>query len=401
MQFSSDIGRLHKLFVTSIFKKVIKKDGITLQFSEYDKVIIGNKLEKNIVIRPPNIAALIYMLINPMKNVGNAYVKEYFSIVSGDVKDFIELLFRQNRHSMLPSIAIYLSRLGRPYDYLLYKFDFATRHRLKEHYNIPTHIYKFILEDELIYTCAVFNTPEDSLKIAQRNKINMISERLQLGKIGLRVLDIGCGWGYISHYFATTFKCNVDAITISHSQFDYCINKYKINLTDVNVPHFYLAKYQDFKVISSNCYDRIFSIGVFEHFGRYNHLNYFRTISKLLRTEGICLTHCVVSPEIRRPNSWIEKYIFPGLYVPTMSQVIKAIEMSKLRIIGCYVIDPYNYARTINIWRSNMNKNFVPKNNNETKIKKIMNFYLAASEVSFIDCNIGFQVCQFVCKKID
>ena len=177
------------------------------------------------------------------------------------------------------------------------------------HYDISDDLYDLFLDPKRQYSCGYFRNENDSLETAQNNKIQHIINKLNL-KPNQKVLDIGCGWGSLAIDIAKNSKCEVTGITLSENQFEYSKNKAK----EMN-----LSNQVDFKLIDyrqlNEKFDRIVSVGMFEHVGRNFYKTYFNTVFKLLNEKGIALIHTIGSSmPPRDPQPWIQKYIFPGGY---------------------------------------------------------------------------------------
>ena len=163
--------------------------------------------------------------------------------------------------------------------------------------------------------------------MAQRNKINHIIKKLNI-KPNQKVLDIGSGWGSLAIDIAKTVQCEVTGITLSKNQFNYSVKKAK----EFNLENQVNFKLMDYRQLNEK-FDRVVSVGMFEHVGRKFYKTYFNTVSKLLNEDGIALIHTIgsVNPP-RDPHPWITKYIFPGGYTPSLSELASPIEKSGLSI---------------------------------------------------------------------
>ena len=188
-----------------------------------------------------------------------------------------------------------------------------SKRNAEKHYNRGEDIYDWMLDSEhRQYSCALFKDPNESLEQAQTNKLLHIGKKLDLKK-GERILEIGCGWGGMAFELARQSQCEVKGISLSENQIRYCKNKAKeLNLD--NQVHFELCDYRKI----DDKFDRVVSVGAFEHFGKKFYKTFFKKVNNLLNVDGLALIHTIGSVDgPRDPQPWITKYIFPGGYTPS------------------------------------------------------------------------------------
>ena len=249
---------------------------------------------------------------------------------------------------------------------------------MAHHYDISEKLYDLFLDIKRQYSCAYFKNENDTLEEAQNNKINHIIKKLNL-KPNQKVLDIGSGWGTLAIDIAQKTKCEVVGITLSENQMKYSREKAKeMNLE--NQVEFRLMDYRDL----NEKFDRIVSVGMFEHVGRKFYKTYFNTVSKLLNEYGIALIHTIgsVNPP-RDPQPWITKYIFPGGYTPSLSELASPIEKSGLLISDMEVLRMH-YSHTLRHWK----ERFLSKKTEvlemfDERFFRMWEFYLASCEIAF------------------
>lgn len=220
-----------------------------------------------------------------------------------------------------------------------------------QHYDLGNDIYEIMLEP-LVYSCAYFRTPLDTLRKAQFNKMKLI--KLKLGiKPGMKVLDIGCGWGELASYLGED-NVYVDAITISTEQHKLAKNKFENDFVK-----FYLADYREFSPAYQ--YDAIVSVGMFEHVGKYNYVEFMNIVHKLLKPGGLFLLHTIGNTNSNSiTDRWIGKYIFPNAHVPSLAQISAASE--KIFIIEDVHNFGIHYDKTLICWHNNFVANFEEMN---------------------------------------
>ena len=254
----------------------------------------------------------------------------------------------------------------------------GSKENVAHHYDLSPKLYDLFLDKDKNYSCAYFNKISDTLDQAQENKKHHIAKKLML-KSGMKVLDIGCGWGGMSLTLAREYDVNVVGITLSEEQKAICEQRAKDEGMSEKVT-FLLADYRkDF-----GKFDRIVSIGMFEHVGAPNFTNYFKEVKNKLIDDGIALIHTIgrITPP-GGTSPWINKYIFPGGYIPAMSETLASIEKNRLYVTDVEILR-LHYAMTLEKWSSNFNAS-------KQKVKEIYDdrffrmwgYYLTASEISF------------------
>ena len=246
------------------------------------------------------------------------------------------------------------------------------------HYDISDELYFLFLDPLKQYSCAYFKNESDSLEEAQKNKINHIIKKLNI-KENSKVLDIGSGWGHLSIEIAKQSKCQVTGVTLSENQHRYSIAEAKkLNLG--NQVQFKLMDYREVK----EKFDRIVSVGMFEHVGRKFYKTFFNKVFEILKDDGLALLHTIGSVNApRNPQPWITKYIFPGGYTPSLSEVASPIEKSGLILSDLEVLRMH-YAHTLRNWKDRFikNKEKVLKMFDE-RFFRMFEFYLSSCEMAF------------------
>ena len=262
----------------------------------------------------------------------------------------------------------------------LTNFNFISKSKsnVAHHYDISEKLYDLFLDNNRQYSCAYFKNENDSLETAQNNKMDHIIKKLNLNP-NQKVLDIGSGWGTLALKIAEKTKCEVLGITLSENQLEFSREKAKeLNLE--NQVRFELMDYREIK----EKFDRIVSVGMFEHVGRKFYNKYFNKVSELLTDDGVALIHTIgsVNPP-RDPHPWITKYIFPGGYTPSLSEVVGPIEKSGL-ILNDLEVLRMHYSHTLRNWK----ERFLSKREEilttfDEKFFRMWEFYLAGCEMAF------------------
>ena len=360
--------------------KLFKKDGFILIDAERKKYIIGSPENKNpIKIKLLDKKLHYKLLFRPDLYFGEAYSDGTIIIENGSLTDFLNLALMNIGRNELNFFSQLLNKLGGTYRYLT-NFNFIKKSKMNvaHHYDLSDDLYDLFLDPKKQYSCAYFKNLNDGLETAQNNKIQHIIRKLNI-KPNQKVLDIGCGWGSLAIDIAKSTKCEVTGITLSKNQFDYCLKKAK----ELNLENQVTFKLVDYRELNEK-FDRIVSIGMLEHVGRKFYKNYFKKIEKLLSKDGISLIHTIgsVNPP-RDPHPWITKYIFPGGYTPSLSEVTAPIEKAGLIVSDIEVLKMH-YSHTLRHWKENCiaNKQKIIEIFDE-KFIRMWEFYLASCESAF------------------
>jgi cyclopropane-fatty-acyl-phospholipid synthase len=256
------------------------------------------------------------------------------------------------------------------------------------HYDLDGRLYSLFLDADKQYSCAYFETPDATLEDAQLAKKRHLAAKLLIGR-GNRVLDIGSGWGGLGLYLAQMSGANVTGVTLSTEQLQVS----NARAAESNLTH--LAKFhlQDYRDVSGR-FDRIVSVGMFEHVGVDFYETYFKRCAELLTDDGIMVLHSIGRSEgPDSTNPWIAKYIFPGGYIPALSEVAPAIERAGLLVCDIEILR-LHYAETLKAWRQRfMARREEAVHLYDERFARMWEFYLASSEMAFRKQNLmNFQI---------
>ena len=366
--------------LVSFLNDLFKQDGFELIDSNSKKYVIGNpKKEKPIVIKLLDQKLMQKLLINPDLYFGEAYMDGSLVIQNGTLTEFLDLAFKNIGRGDINFYGSVIKKIKGTFRYLTnFNKIVKSKENVAHHYDISEKLYDLFLDENRQYSCAYFKNDNDTLEQAQNNKIHHIIKKLNI-QPNQKVLDIGSGWGTLALAIAKETKASVTGITLSENQFEYSKNKAK----EMN-----LSNQVDFKLIDyrqlNEKFDRIVSVGMFEHVGRKFYKTYFNTVFKLLNEKGIALIHTIGSSmPPRDPQPWITKYIFPGGYTPSLSEVAKPIENSGLIVSDIEVLRMH-YAHTLRNWK----ERFLSKKDTilgmfDEKFFRMWEFYLASCEMAF------------------
>jgi len=315
---------------------------------------------------------------DPPLALGEAYMHGRLQMVDGGIYDFLELILSNLESEPLPSwtksfnAARYLLRRLRQFNP-----SGRARRNVAHHYDIDGAIYDLFLDSDRQYSCGYFTEGAD-LEEAQLAKKRHLAAKLAI-EPGQRVLDIGSGWGGLGLYLAKAAHCDVTGVTLSSEQLK--VSRERAAKEGLNrAVHF---EFKDYRKVEGR-FDRIVSVGMFEHVGVNHYGAYFRKLRNLLNDDGVALIHTIGRAEPpTATNPFIAKYIFPGGYIPALSEMVASIERSGLVITDLEILR-LHYAETLRAWR----ERFVANWDKAAAIQdetfcRMWEFYLAASETAF------------------
>ena len=370
-----------KYFFFLILKKFILYGKLDIEIgNDPVKSIVGQLDGPNIHIQILNLKHLFLIVRSPELSFGELYMNKELKIKKGNLEDlmkFLMLNYNSWQSTNFGKIRKYLNDL---------KNFFSTFNPIKKakrnaahHYDLNDDLFESFLDKRRQYSCGFFYSKNESLEDAQINKVSRLVAKLQINK-GNTVLDIGCGWGGLG---LSIYNCNpstrITGITLSEKQHIYFNQLIKKNKLTGKVE----CLLKDYRELD-NEYDRIVSVGMLEHVGHHNFEKFFQFIENHLKPKGVAVIHSIGRYGLpAHTNPWLEKYIFPGGYLPTFSQMTHAIEKTSLKITDIEVMR-LHYAETLKKWREKFfkNKSFLPKTYDE-KFSRMWEFYLLASEYFF------------------
>ena len=368
------------MLLARFLNKIFKKDGFILIDADKKKYIIGEpKKREPITIKLLDKKLHYKLLINPDLYFGEAYTDGSLQIENADITEFLDIALMNIGRNEYNYISYLMNRLRGSYRYLT-NFNFIKKSKMNvsHHYDISDDLYDLFLDPKRQYSCAYFKNENDDLETAQNNKIQHIIKKLNIKK-DQKVLDIGCGWGGLALEIARKTDCEVTGITLSENQLKYATQKAK----ELNLDNQVKFKLIDYRELNEK-FDRIVSVGMFEHVGRKFYKKFFKQVERLLKDDGVSLIHTIgsVMPP-RDPHPWITKYIFPGGYTPSLSEVTKPVEKAGLVVSDIEVLK-LHYSYTLKNWKLNClkNKEKIIKMFDE-KFFRMWEFYLAGCEMAF------------------
>jgi len=373
------------MILAKVLSRIYKKNGIILEDSTGQKYICGRPRKDNpLTLKLLKDNLKWKLILDPELEFPEAYMRNEILIQNGSLEEFLMSLVENLGREEITT-ASYLSK--KIYEAVRYISNFnlpgKARKNVEHHYDIGgdkgEKLYDIFLDTKhRQYSCAYWKEDTKTLEEAQQNKINHIIKKLNI-KSGQKILEVGCGWGGMAFEIARQKGCEVKGISLSKNQINYCKKKAKeLNLD--NQVSFELADYREVE----GEYDRIYSVGMFEHVGKKFYNVFFKSINKLLKNDGLFLLHTIgVVDKPSPPNKFINKYIFPGGVCPSLSQIVKPIEKTGLIVADTETLIRH-YDKTLLSWLNRfMAKKDLVKDMFDEKFVKMWSFYLASCAAAF------------------
>ena len=323
----------------------------------------------------------IRLALRPRLALGEAYMDGRLTVEQGDLYDLLDLLGR-NMTAVDSTAMMRWSYTLQRWLRVLEQYNPVgkAQKNVAHHYDLKGELYDFFLDPDRQYSCAYYRTGNESLEMAQADKKLHIASKLLL-KPGQKVLDIGSGWGGMGLYLARSFDVDVTGVTLSREQHGMS-NRRATEAGIADRVRFKLIDYRE----EPGRYDRIVSVGMFEHVGAAHYLEYFRKVKDLLTDDGVMLLHSIGRMEPPGgTNTWLRKYIFPGGYTPALSEVLSAIEKAGLWVTDIEILR-LHYAETLRHWRQRFLANrerIKEMAGYDDRFCRMWEFYLAGCEIAF------------------
>lgn len=358
--------------------QLIVRGALVVRFPSGRERRFGEAAAEAVCVVLEEASAVRRLLANPELALGELYVDGLLSVERDDIDGLLALMLQNLRDRGFRTRAAPAGM--RLPETLQREFNGKRRaeRNVAHHYDISNEFYRLFLDEDMQYSCAYFETAGDTLEQAQEAKKELIATKLCL-RPGQSVLDIGCGWGGLALHLARTRGVRVRGVTLSKAQLPVARIRSEAQGLASQV-EFALEDYRD----TIGEFDRIVSVGMFEHVGRGHYDEYFRQIAALLAEDGVALLHTIGRADGPGATSpWIDRYIFPGGYAPALSEIMPAIERA-----GLYVTDievwRLHYALTLRAWRQRFEARIADvRAMFDERFCRMWRFYLAASEAAF------------------
>ncbi|MBJ7409750.1 MAG: class I SAM-dependent methyltransferase [Phenylobacterium sp.] len=327
----------------AMLERIVRSGNLTLKLPGGRELRLGDGTGPELVARITSAAWAARIAAKPGLGVGEAYMDGGLVLEQGQIAEFIDLIganAKNKPRNKRNRLQLWLRER---------KVEANARRQARanvaHHYDLSNDLYRRFLDADMQYSCAYFARPDMTLEEAQLAKKRHIAAKLAI-EPGMRVLDIGCGWGGMAVTLAEETGAEVDGVTLSTEQLS--VAKARAEARGLSSrARFSLTDYRDV----TDTYDRIVSVGMFEHVGRPNYQAYFDGVARLLKDDGVALIHAIGRPETGVTNAWVAKYIFPGGYSPALSEIMPAIERAGLMVTDLEILR-LHYAETLKHWRA-------------------------------------------------
>ena len=346
-------------------------DGTQQRFGDGGAPRVGATIHQDDLIKK--------IILNPEMAVGEAYMDGTVTIEDDDLYGFLELAVKNVRridNVILQRVMSFVRQVLRNWR----QFNPAKKSKtnVEHHYDLSGELYDLFLDEDRQYSCAYFSDPSMSLENAQRAKKEHIAKKLCI-EPGMTVLDIGCGWGGMAITLARDYRAKVVGVTLSEEQHKLASERVK----EAGLADQIDIRIQDYRHVNES-FDRIVSVGMFEHVGVPHYREYFRNVHARLRPDGVALIHTIgrmMPPGWTSP--WIDKYIFPGGYCPSLSETSAAIEHEDLYMTDVEVWR-LHYAETLKNWHDRFMSNAErARELYDDRFVRMWRYYLIACESTF------------------
>ncbi len=365
------LSHMMKSFVQTGTLNIIDADGKTHVFS--------GAPGPEVTMRLTDRSLYHKLVFNPELNAGEAYMDGRMSFENSTLRDFLTL-FSINRLNLgsyplqkaLRSVSMKFRKRQQAN-----KMGEAQRN-VAHHYDLGNEFYKLFLDENMHYSCAYFRSDDETLEEAQKNKLRLLAAKLNL-KPGQKILDIGCGWGDLALYLAQLEDVEVLGVTLSREQHELATER----AADMGLSNRVRFELKDYRKVDER-FDRIVSVGMFEHVGVHHYDEFFDKINALMDDDGVALIHSIghMSPP-GMASPWMRKYIFPGAYSPALSEVFEAVEQNSLWVTDLEFLR-LHYAKTLAHWteRFDANRDKIEAMYDK-RFARMWEFYLISAEMMF------------------
>jgi cyclopropane-fatty-acyl-phospholipid synthase len=374
---------------TAYLRRLVRKGWLEVETADGVIETFGDGKGPPLGVKILDHAAEKRLMLNPALTLGELYMDGRLVVTKGDLYEVLALGARNLAEIEGVPWVKALNRARMAFRGLHQRNDRQrARRNIAQHYDLNERLYGLFLDSDRQYSCAYFEYPGQSLEDAQTAKKRHLAAKL-LPKDGATALDIGCGFGGLGLYLAGVAGARVTGVTLSEEQFAVATERAR-QMGLVDRVEFRLQDYRDV----SETFDRIVSVGMFEHVGVNRYDEFFGKVRSLLKDDGVMMLHSIgrnAVPGVTNP--WIRKYIFPGGYIPSLSEVLPAIERAGLYVTDIEILR-LHYAETLRIWR----ERFMAHRDEAAKLYderfcRMWEFYLAGSETSFrVDGHMVFQI---------
>jgi cyclopropane-fatty-acyl-phospholipid synthase len=379
LQDGSDRTSVHgvAMLISRQLSRKLQRGTINVVWGTSGKEVISATPTPELTIRLSNPSIMWKLAIAPQYHLAQSYASGALTIEKGDLRELLELAMAGVPDNAFVGWTDKFQRRLEPLRDWIRDAGAVAKARpdVQFHYDLSNEFFQIFLDPYMQYSCAYFGDDTIKLEEAQLKKLAHISSKLRL-KEGQAVLDIGCGWGGLAAFLSETYEVSVRGLTLSERQCVFANTNWRKGRVSFQL--------EDYRAHSGR-YDRIVSVGMLEHVGRNRYDEYFGKIAELLTDDGICLVHSIGRRGPPVPiNPWIRKHVFPGSYLPSLSQLTAAIERQGLWVLDCENLR-LHYARTLRCWHEK-----ITARRDEIEARFGKTFY-RAWEFYLIACEMGFR----------
>lgn len=366
--------------LTTVLDRLITKGNLSITDSKGSIYYYGDNSGTPVHIKINDQKWERDIALNPALKLGEGYMESGFDFLRGDIFRLFEIIFESNGPDAEKAPWMRALQFTRKITKRLLQMNNLSRSssNVRHHYDLSGKLYDLFLDSDRQYSCAYFETPSNTLEEAQLAKKRHLAAKLCIEE-GQKLLDIGCGWGGLGLYMARFLKTDVTGVTLSHEQHAIANRR----ATEEGLENHCRFLLQDYRSLEEQ-FDRIVSAGMFEHVGVGHYKEYFAKVKKLLKPDGIFLLHSIGrNGAPGSTNPFIQKYIFPGVHVPSLSEVCSVIEKSGLTITDIEILR-LHYADTLKTWREAfMARRDEAKALYDERFCRMWEFYFASCESAF------------------
>ncbi|RST85461.1 class I SAM-dependent methyltransferase [Aquibium carbonis] len=366
-------------FILKTIDRLVKRGTLKVTTAKGTTRTFGDGSGTPVAVRFTSSSAQRRVLSDPELRLGEAYVDGGMALDEGTITDLLELLLSQDQMDQRSAFSRMLAGLRFMLRGLSQRnLRGRSRRNVAHHYDLDGRLYDLFLDADRQYSCAYFESADATLDEDQEAKKRHIAAKLLIHR-NARVLDIGCGWGGLALSLAETYGAHVTGITLSEEQRQYANTRAAAAQHPERVD-FRLLDYRDV----TGRFERIVSVGMFEHVGVRHYDEFFRKCRDVLTDDGVLLLHSIgrVDPP-GFTNPWIAKYIFPGGYIPALSEVLSSVERSGLVVTDIEILR-LHYAETLRHWRERfLAERAAAAQLYDERFVRLWEFYLGVSEMAF------------------
>lgn len=367
------------LLLRSFLKRCVRQGALAVETVRGEQFNVGDGTGVPVRLRFMDRGAEREILFNPAVALGELFSSRRLVVLDGNIADLLELLGRNLKSMTPPALGAVRQRVRTALGWAHVRNTAQrSRRQIAHHYDQDGRLCDLFLDPDKQYSCAYFEYPGQSLDAAQRAKKRHIAAKL-LVEPGARVLDIGCGWGGLALYLAQECGASVTGITLSEEQLAIARQRAADNKLSSRIDF----RLMDYRKVTGP-FDRVVSVGMFEHVGPADYGTYFQTANRILADDGVMLLHSIGRFDgVSATNPWIAKHVFPGGHIPALSEVLPEIEKSGLIVTDVEILR-LHYAETLAAWR----RAFLSRYDEAVRLFgeefcRMWEFYLAASETGF------------------